>query len=274
MKTIVPAIAALLAASAAMHAAAMQADDAGFPCLIEANEVIALGSSAKGIIEKIEVERGDRVKKGQTVARLESGVERAALALAEARAVNDAPVRSTEARLAFEARRAQRARELFAEEVMADTTLDEIETDRAMAEASLAEAQSNQNLARLELRRMREVLAQRVIKSPIDGVVVDVHLSEGEFTHEQAPLMTVAEIDPLRIETFLPVSLYGSVETGDQATIRPASPIGGVLQAKIDVVDPVIDAASGTFGVVLLVPNPDGALPAGLRCRLDLSVSG
>jgi hypothetical protein len=43
----------------------------------------------------------------------------------------------------------------------------------------------------------------------------------------------------------------------------------GVYQAKVTVVDPVFDAASGTFGVRLEMPNPDEAAPVGVRCTMS-----
>jgi multidrug efflux pump subunit AcrA (membrane-fusion protein) len=48
----------------------------------------------------------------------------------------------------------------------------------------------------------------------------------------------------------------------------PEAPVGGRHAATVAVVDRVVDAASGTFGIRLLLPNPDLALPAGLRCRV------
>jgi hypothetical protein len=51
--------------------------------------------------------------------------------------------------------------------------------------------------------------------------------------------------------------------------VRPEAPIGGSHQAKVAVVDRVLDASSGTFGVRLELPNADRALPAGARCRVD-----
>jgi multidrug efflux pump subunit AcrA (membrane-fusion protein) len=48
--------------------------------------------------------------------------------------------------------------------------------------------------------------------------------------------------------------------------VQPAEPVGGSVAARVVVVDPVIDAASNTFGVRLLLPNPDTRIPAGIRC--------
>lgn len=93
-------------------------------------------------------------------------------------------------------------------------------------------------------------------------------MSPGEYAYEQAPVMTVAEIDPLHVEVYVPVDHYGSIETGMTSEVRPQEPIGGTYDAEVTTVDRVFDAASGTFGVRLELPNPDYELPAGVRCRV------
>lgn len=62
-----------------------------------------------------------------------------------------------------------------------------------------------------------------------------------------------------------------SIYAGMQATVYPQQPVGGEHQAEVITVDPVVDAASGTFGVRLALPNPDDRLPAGLRCTVAFS---
>jgi multidrug efflux pump subunit AcrA (membrane-fusion protein) len=81
--------------------------------------------------------------------------------------------------------------------------------------------------------------------------------------------MTIAQIDPLNVELVLPLQRYGSIKPGAAALVHPAAPVGGVYEAKVQVVDPVIDAASDTFGVRLLLPNPAGVIPAGIRCDVE-----
>jgi multidrug efflux pump subunit AcrA (membrane-fusion protein) len=69
-----------------------------------------------------------------------------------------------------------------------------------------------------------------------------------------------------------PADLYGSVQRGMRAEITPEAPGRGSFQAEVNVVDQVIDAASGTFGVSLTLPNPDHAIPGGLRCKVRFLV--
>jgi len=83
-----------------------------------------------------------------------------------------------------------------------------------------------------------------------------------------ASVMTIAEIDPLNVEVFVPVESYGEIIAGTEATVRPEAPVGGSYRAVVAVSDKVFDAASRTFGVRLVLQNPDFELPAGTRCTV------
>jgi multidrug efflux pump subunit AcrA (membrane-fusion protein) len=64
------------------------------------------------------------------------------------------------------------------------------------------------------------------------------------------------------------VRYFGQLKVGDTAVVHPDEPVGGNHSAKVSIVDEVFDAASGTFGVRLSLPNPDNLLPGGLRCHV------
>jgi multidrug efflux pump subunit AcrA (membrane-fusion protein) len=95
-------------------------------------------------------------------------------------------------------------------------------------------------------------------------------LSPGEFVRG-TPIVKLAQIHPLRVEVIAPVALLGKLSQGMTAEVLPESPVGGAHAAKVTVVDRVVDAASGTFGVRLEVPNPNYRLPAGLKCKARFS---
>ena len=82
------------------------------------------------------------------------------------------------------------------------------------------------------------------------------------------PILKIAQIIPLRVEVVLPIDVYGKLNVGMQATVAPEK-LGGQYAATIKVVDKVVDAASGTFGVQLELPNRDGKLPGGIRCQVE-----
>jgi hypothetical protein len=80
--------------------------------------------------------------------------------------------------------------------------------------------------------------------------------------------MTIAQIDPLNVEIFVPMALYGTFSVGMEVTVSGEQPVGGRYTATVEVVDPLIDPRSNTFGIRLLLPNPGKKIPAGLRCKL------
>jgi membrane fusion protein, multidrug efflux system len=127
-----------------------------------------------------------------------------------------------------------------------------------LADASAAsDATINAREARLRfLTKKRERILER-------------NLLGGEYAYEQAPIMIIAQINPLNVEVFVPIALYGAVKTGTEASVSGEQPVGRRYTATVEVIDPLIDSRSGTFGIRLLLPNPDNKIPAGLRCKIE-----
>jgi len=243
------------------------AEAAEFDGVIEPYRIVKVGSGVPGIIETVNVDRGDFVQKGQVVATLQSGVEKATMEAARARAEMEATVRAKQARLDFSKRKKSREEELYKKAALPFSQMDETETSRILAEMELQEAIENKRLAELEYKRSVEVVDRLTIRSPINGVVVERLLSPGEYIEDQA-VLKLAQIDPLNVEVILPVTFFPSIKVGMRAKVVPEAPVGGQYFAEIKIVDRVIDAASGTFGVRLELPNPNNRLPAGLKCKV------
>ena len=142
-----------------------------------------------------------------------------------------------------------------------------METKRILAELGLSEAMEDKHVAELEFRYAVEVVKRKTITSPVTGVVVDRFMDPGEYV-EAEPILEVAQIDPLHVEVVLPVGMLGSVKLGMRATVKPEAPVSGFYTAKVTIADKVVDAASGTFGVRLHLPNRNFKLPPGLKCKV------
>ncbi|MFN0040819.1 MAG: efflux RND transporter periplasmic adaptor subunit [Burkholderiales bacterium] len=247
------------------------ASAAEYDCLIEARQQVEIRSPVDAVIETVQVQRGDLIKKGQVIATLESGPERAALELAKSRAVMQGELKTAEARVDLAEKKMVRAEELYKQNFVSVNARDEAQAEFRVATEQLRQAKENQKLAELEVNRSREILAMRSIKSPFTGVVVNVLQKPGEFSSSNLkdPIVKLAEIDPLHVEVILPVALYGKIKLGAQATVIPEQPVSGRYAATVKVVDRVIDAASGTFGVRLELPNRQREIPAGARCKVQ-----
>jgi len=241
-------------------------------CLIEPEMTIELGSSVDGIVEQITVDKSDLISAGDTLVRLESSVERAAVDLAKERATMEDTIQSKRVAADFATRQRERVRELHKKKAASGADKDQAETDVRLARLELETAKNNKRLAELELARAHAALNQRTINSPMTGIVVDRYLNPGESV-EDKPILRLAQIDPLRIEVIAPRELFGKIQKGMSAEIFPEQPATGRYQATVSVVDGIVAAASGTFGVWLSVPNPDHRLFGGLRCRAQFALS-
>ena len=78
----------------------------------------------------------------------------------------------------------------------------------------------------------------------------------------------IARVFGPTIRSMAPASMFNKIVPNMAAEVIPESPVTGNYPARVTVVDQIIDAASGTFGVRLELPNPDYLLPGGLRCRV------
>jgi RND family efflux transporter MFP subunit len=268
--------------AAAQNAAAMQdalaADAAAepgpagpmsdFDCIMEPKLTIKLGTADTGIIDQVKVDRGDVVHAGEIVATLDSQLQRLTLRMARLKAGSDVDVQSEQARLAYRKTAAQRNEALHQKDFVSTKAYDEAMVEMQLAQYAVQKAQNDHQLAQEQLAEAEARLDRRSIRTPIDGIVVDVTSKPGEYVYEQTPVMTIANIDPLYVKVFVPVRYYGKLSVGTQADVMPQQPVGGIHRARVSVIDHVFDAASSTFGVRLVLPNPKFALPAGLRCKV------
>lgn len=218
---------------------AQQSDQ--YDCLMEPAVEVSLSSPVAGVIKTLEVDRGTRVEQGQVLAQLEAAAEQAAVDLARAK-------------LEFGQRKVARTEELYQEDFTSEYSVDEAVTEARLSAVELEQAQT--------------ILDQKTIRSPIDGLVVEKVAEVGEFVSDDE-ILTLVQLDPLHIEVVLPVSHLGAITAGTPARVYPQEPVGGEYRAQVVTVDQVVDAASGTFGVRLALPNPGQQLPAGLRCQVS-----
>ncbi len=264
------AVAMIIAAQLAFPSPALaQAVD----CLIDPVVTVGVGNSVPGLLEDVLIDRGDVVQKGQLIASLASDVEQATVALLTEQAESQAEIEAQRARYDLVRSRLDRTRELAKGNVVPQDRLEETVAEMEVVKRELAIAEMRSRIAGLELDRARKVLEQRQIRSPISGIVVERLLFDGEFLAQDRKLATIAQLDPLSVEAFLPLQFYKQLHLGMQVEVMPNEPVGGVHRGAITAIDRVFDAASGTFGIRVELANPGGLLPAGQRCEILLPAS-
>jgi RND family efflux transporter MFP subunit len=259
----------LLLCIAAAYAAAAHAQ--ALDCMIQPHQIVQVGSPVPGVIDQILVERGDRVTQSQPIVQLQAHVERAALAVARERAEGSGEVKIAASSQELARRELTRAQELYEQNFVSKTYLDKARAESGVAGGRTDQAHERRKLANREVELATAQLEQRTIRSPITGVVVERFMSPGEYV-DQKPMLRLASIDPLRVDVLVPAVAFGQVEPGMTGKVVPELLNRGEHQATVKSVDRVIDAASNTFRVRLELPNPAAAIPAGLRCKVDLGL--
>jgi RND family efflux transporter MFP subunit len=246
---------------------AASAQDTRVDCVVEPAQKLKIGSATLGILKSVPVNRGAAVKAGDIIARLDSSVEEANVALSRAQAESTAGIEAQQTRVELYKRRLERQNQL-SKGIVTQEKLDQVEADHEIGRRDLQTEILKHKLNGIELQRAEAQLELRMIRSPIRGIVTERLMSAGEFVRQDSAIFTLVQLDPLYVEAYLPVSRWKEIALGMPATVVLDQPIGGAYEAKVSVVDQVFDAASGTFGVRLELPNPDFKLPGGQRCKV------
>jgi RND family efflux transporter MFP subunit len=235
-------------------------------CLVVPYRIAEVAFGSGGVVAEILVDRGDKVKKGELLGRLDSSVEDANLAIARARLADASALQSTRAQLRNAESKRRRNEALRDKDIVAASKFEDAALETELAQTRVLEQEEAQRLKQLEIGRAEAVLALRSIASPLDGVVVERHVSPGELV-ENRRAVTIAQIDPVFADVIAPSALFAGLRKGQNIKVVLSQPDSFVVEGGIAVVDPYVDGASGTFRARIALANPDGRIVPGFRCR-------
>lgn len=236
-------------------------------CVINPNQVADVSSPVSGVVEQVLVQRSEQVRKGQAIAHLNADVERANVELAQYRADILSEIELGKINLAFDASRMERSRSLSQKQVIAVEDVDEVEREYSLSQQRLVQARELARVRQLELQRAKEQLAQKTIRAPFDGFVIDTLKQSGEHVEEDA-ILRMAQLNPLVVEAIVPMEYFRDIEPNMVAMVVPETLVNEHLHAMVSIIDRIGDTASNTFGVRLELENPDYRIPAGLKCTV------
>lgn len=238
-----------------------------FDCVVIPSNVADLGSNARGVIDRIIVDRNDFVQQGDVIAVLDEQVERAMVALASKQASIDSEIALRKVNLTYAKREQERAEKAYEDKAFSIHDFDKAKVQVELAHIKLLQAQEKQLLAQNKLKEAQAKLAHRTIRAPFSGVIMERFKTIGEYIDDD-PVVRLAQLDPLYAEVIVPVEQKSQIEVGMLAKVCTDRNNGKGWDVSVVQVDEVMDAASGTFGVRFLLPNPNYKIPAGLRCDL------
>ncbi len=248
----------------------MATEKAVLDCLVKPEMYVDLSSSVDAILDKVLVDTGDHIKKGQPLVKLERTVEIARVHLARLKARSNSEIENRRVQLQYAKRNSKRIKDLYARKSVSLYEKDKADTEVALAEIELKKATENKKFAQLNLELALAELERRTIRSPIDGIVVDRYSMVGESVVERT-IMKLAQVDPLRVELIAPTEYFGLIKKGMEVDIYPERPANQSYKATVTIVDQLIDPASGSFTVRMALPNPGDQLVGGVNCIASFS---
>lgn len=216
---------------------------------VESDEEVRAAFTATGRLLDLAVDEGDSVRQGQALGTLD--LEEAVLDVDVARA-NESEARAATKRARAELDRATAAAEaatrdraradaLFADGVIPDTE-HQVAVDReavALAEldareAAYAQALAGQDIADRSTRARQARAADRLLESPLDGVVVRRHVDPGQVVVAGAPVLTLASTTQVHVRAWVDESALGRLSVGQDVQVRfrsePDAPRTGTLE--------------------------------------------
>jgi membrane fusion protein, multidrug efflux system len=233
---------------------------------------VAVAPRTAGRLQDVFVRLGDRVARGQRIAKIEDFeiVEQVKQAEA-AQEVAAATIRQREADLQLALTNVERSRNLFQRQLLPKQTLDDNEAryQAAVAQIDLAKAQSMQSRARLDELRIN--LANTVISSPVNGFVARRAVDPGAFVSQNAPVVDVVDISSVRLVVNVVERDLKELKSGGAAKVEVDAFPGETFKGRIARVAPVLDPATRTAPIEIEIPNPDFRLKPGMYARVGIT---
>jgi len=226
-----------------------------------------------GRLVAMNVKLGDRVSRGQTLARIEDQEINEQVKQAEAAFdVSQATIRQREADVKFSQINLDRSKNLFERQLLPRQSLDDAEARQAaaVAQLDLARAQLSQTQARLE--ELRIAKGNTNIVSPVNGFVGRRNMDVGAWASQQSPVASVVDISSVRLVANVVEKDLRLVNAGDPARVTVDAFPGESFTGRIARVAPVLDPATRTAEIEIEVPNNDFRLKPGMYARMSVTI--
>ena len=212
---------------------------------LRAAESVVLKPELPGRIEKIHFEEGQRVAKGDPLFTLDGSLIRA-------------EVKEWEANVAMTEREAARAKELIEKKLTSQSDVDAKISANAVNQARLSSAKTR--------------LDKTVIRAPFSGIVGLRQVSPGAYVAIGDPLVTLTQVDPLKLDVRVPEVYLARVAAGQKLSAELDAFPGRKFDGSVAAIDPQLDPNGRSVVLRASLANPDGKLRPGLFARVTLEL--
>ena len=134
----------------------------------------------------------------------------------------------------------------------------------------VARSKSGLEVAEVRLRRAQLDLQRTRLSAPFAGRIADLKVVPGQWVRPGDELMTMVNLDPIKVEVQVLESEVGYLAPGRQAKVSFAAFPAESFAGRVETINPVVQSETRTARVTVLVPNPQGKILPGMYARVSL----
>jgi HlyD family secretion protein len=243
---------------------------------------VQLRSEVIGQVIRLHVDEADRVSKGDPVITLDPKTYQAQVEQAEARVrIQQIAIERQKLLIKTLTDRFERQRAMFAKQLVDEDSYEAVESELSLARVDLRSLQESLAQSRAALDQAKELLSKTRILSPIDGVVIQVDIKEGEtviagtMNIPGATMMIIADPSETLTEVQVDEADIAQVREGQKADVYsaayPDTPLSGTIQSIATTARQTQGQASLSFLVKILLDEQDKlAIRPGMSVRADI----
>jgi membrane fusion protein, multidrug efflux system len=209
---------------------------------VQTKENLMLGSEFGGILQQVYVKEGQKVAKGQTLARVDDGGLSSQLAQMETQAA------------------------------LAKTTFERQENlwkQKIGSEIQFLQAKTNYNAQLKAVAQMKAQLSKTIIKAPFSGTIDEIISERGSVVGPGTPIMRIVSLGNMYLEAEVPEKNIGTIKKGSDVIVNfPV--LGETFNSKVTQAGNFINPANRSFTIQIAVPNKSGNIKPNLSSKIQL----
>ncbi|KHF25009.1 efflux RND transporter periplasmic adaptor subunit [Solemya velum gill symbiont] len=210
---------------------------------LTAREGIDIRNEVEGVVEKIHIESGQSVNKGDMLASLNDDVELADLASFMAQEELAISV--------FE-----RNQRMWAKKTISETDYDN--------------ASSNLKIAKANVKQTEARIAKKALRAPFDGVLGIKHVNTGQYVAPGTMLVSLQDYSLLYIDFSVPEKYLPDIKSGQQVEVRVSAYPESMFTGSVQAIDVVVDETTRNINVRAQLPNDENLLRPGMYAEISL----
>ncbi len=280
-------------------------NDITFSGAVYPNKSVMVLPKSIGKVSVVNVQTGDRVKKGDILFVLDKDdikkqVDQAKAAYDAASAnynmtkdqleVANASLERTkvlvEDKLSNARKSFDRTKELYEEGAVSQAQYEQAEinlkdqesmlksqleqSELAASNNSLNAAKASLDQARIGYNQALDALENASVDAPISGTVTEISIEEGEFATNTQPAMTIVDTDVVYVQINVTENIINELYKGKEVTATIPSATDQSLTGKIDDISPTPDARTQLYPVKIYIENEDGLIKSGMFAEIKV----